>query len=114
MFVNCVSLGEGGRNYPKKRKKPKKPVPNLKFAVAFGSLSVFSAFFGIFRFFVVLFPFFRSELRQKFQSFKNRVLGGQELPNNTFNAYKAVQMSYKSYFNQQEPLNKNPPISILH
>ena len=49
---------------------------------------------------------------KKFQSFKNQVnhevLGGREFPNNTFNAYKAVQMSYKSDFNQQEPLNKNP------
>ena len=85
MFVNCVSLGEGGRNYPKKkRKKPKRPLPNLKFAVAFGFFfRFFSAFFGIFRFFVVLFRFFRSELRQKI-SVKNRVnnevLGGQELP----------------------------------
>ena len=30
------------------------------------------------------------------------------MPNNTLNAYKALQMSYKSYYNQQEPLNKNP------
>ena len=30
------------------------------------------------------------------------------MPNNTLYAYKALQMSYKSYFNQQEPLNKNP------
>ena len=29
------------------------------------------------------------------------------MPNNTPNAYKAQQMSYKSYYNQQEPLNKN-------
>ena len=49
---------------------------------------------------------------KKFQPFKNHVnnvvLGGQELPNNTLNAYKALQMSHKSYYNQQEPLNKNP------
>ena len=45
---------------------------------------------------------------KKFQPFKNHVnnevLGGQELPNNTLNAYKALQMSYKRYYNQQEPL----------
>ena len=41
---------------PKKNRK--KPVPNLKFAVAFGFFSVFSVFFGFFRFFVVLFRFF--------------------------------------------------------
>ena len=27
---------------------------------------------------------------------------------NTLNAYKALQMSHTSYYNQQEPLNKNP------
>ena len=110
MFVNCVSLGEGGRNYPK---KPKKPLPNLKFAVAFGVFfrffRPFSVFFGFLWYF---FGFFGLNFDKKFQSFKNRVnnevLGGQELPNNTFNAYKAVQLSYESYFNQQEPLNKNP------
>ena len=106
MFVNCVSLGEGVAITKKKRKKPKKPVPNLKFAVAFG---FFVFFFGFLWYF---FGFFGLNFDNKFQSFKNRVnnevLRGQELPNNTFNAYKAVQMSYKSYFNQQEPLNKNP------
>ena len=30
------------------------------------------------------------------------------MPNNTLYAYKALQMSYKSYYNQQEPLNENP------
>ena len=63
----------------------------------------------LFRFFSV---FFGLNFDKKFQSFKNHVnnevLGGQELPNNTLNAYKALQMSYKSYFNQQEPLNENP------
>ena len=48
---------------------------------------------------------------KKFQPIKNQVnnefLGGQELPNNTLNAYKALQMSHKSYYNQQEPHNKN-------
>ena len=113
MFVNCVSLGEGGRNYPKKRKKPKKPLQNLKFAVAFGvSFRFFRPFSVFFGFLWYFFGFFGLNFDKKFQSFKNRVnnevLGGQELPNNTFNAYKAVQMSYESYFNQQEPLNKNP------
>ena len=30
------------------------------------------------------------------------------MPNNILNAYKALQMSYKSYFYQKEPLNKKP------
>ena len=47
--------GGGGVCNPKNRKKP---VPNLKFAVAFG-------FFGIFRFYVVLFRLIRSKLRQE-------------------------------------------------
>ena len=75
-------MGEGGGGglQPKKTEKNrKKPVPNLKFAVAFGFFGFFSAFFGFFsvffgvfrfffgffRFFVVLFRFFRSELRQE-------------------------------------------------
>ena len=76
---------------PKKNRK--KPVPNLKFAVAFG---FFRFFFGIFRLFSVFFGFFRFfsvfcgtfsvffglNFDKKFQSFKNHVnnevLGGQE------------------------------------
>ena len=59
----------------------------------------FSVFFG---FFVVVFRFFfRCEIRQEIQPFKNHVnneiLRGQELPNNTLNACKVLQMSYKSY-----------------
>ena len=57
--------GGGGLQPEKKtRKKPKKPVPNLKFAVAFVFFRYFSVFFGFFgffrffRFFVVLFRFF--------------------------------------------------------
>ena len=89
--------GGGGCNPKKTEKNRKKPVPNLKFAVAFG---FFSVFFGFFRFFVVLFRFFFGlNFDKKFQSFKNHanneVLGGQELPNNILNAYKALQMSYK-------------------
>ena len=69
MFVCLVILVQrimsqdwGGCN-PKKteknRKNRKKPVPNLKFAVAFGFFRFFSAFFGFFRFFSVFFGFFR-------------------------------------------------------
>ena len=51
------------------QKKPKKPVPNLKFAVAFGFFRYFSAFFGFFSVFFgflwYFFGFFRSELRQE-------------------------------------------------
>ena len=106
----------GGCNPKKTEKNRKKPVPNLKFEVAFGFFrlfSVFSVFFGLFRFFVVLKRFFRSELRQEIPVIQkscqlNEVLVGQELPNNILNAYKALQMSYKSYYYQKEPLNKKP------
>ena len=47
----------GGGLQPKKNRK--KPVPNFKFAVAFGFFRFFSVFFGIFRFFSVFFGFFR-------------------------------------------------------
>ena len=112
---------------PKKTEKNrKKPVPNLKFAVAFGFFGFFryfsaffgffSVFFGFFRFFSVFCGtfsvFFGLNFDKKFQSFKNHVnnevLVGQELPNNILNAYKALQMSYKSYYYQKEPLNKKP------
>ena len=96
----------------------------MKFTVAFGFFSVFfryfSVFFGFFRYFSVFCGtfsvfsvFFGLNFDKKFQPFKNHVnnevLGGQEWPNNTLNhnAYKALQMSHKSYYNQQEPLNKN-------
>ena len=114
-----ILLYWGGCNPKKPKKKRKKTVPNLKFAVAFGFFGfffgVFRFFFGFFRYFSVFCGtfsvFFGLNFDKKFQSFKNHVnnevLGGQELPNNTPNAYKAQQMSYKSYYNQQEPLNKN-------
>ena len=77
----------------------------MKFAVAFG----FFRFFGFYGTFSV---FFGLNFDKKFQPFKNyvnnEVLEGKELPNNTLNAYKALQMSYKSHYNQQEPLDKNP------
>ena len=113
MFVNCVSLGEGGSQLPKKTKETEKTTPKFEICCSlrgfFRFFRPFSVFFGFLWYF---FGFFGLNFDKKFQSFKNRVnnevLGGQELPNNTFNAYKAVQMSYESYFNQQEPLNKNP------
>ena len=82
------------------KKNRKKTSP--KFEIC-GSVRFFSAFFGFFRFFVVLFRvFFGLNFDKKFQPFKNHVnnevLGGQELPNNILNAYKALQMSYKSYY----------------
>ena len=96
----------GGVATQKTEKNRKKPVPNLKFAVAFGFFSVFFGFFGFFRFFSVLCGtfsvFFGLNFDKKFQSFENHVnnevLGDQELPNNILNAYKALQTSYKSYF----------------
>ena len=116
----------GGGCNPKNRKNPKKTVPNLKFAVAFGFFGFFRffsvfwyflVFFGFFSVFVVLFRvffrfFFGLNFDKKFQPFKNyvsnEVLLGQELSNNTLNAYKALQRSHTSYYDQQEPLNKNP------
>ena len=59
-----MRIRRGGVATQKNRKKPKKPVPNFKFAVAFGIFRYFSVFFsvfvGFFRFFVVLFRFFFS------------------------------------------------------
>ena len=117
-FLNKPGVGGvATQKKPKKTEKNrKKPVPNLKFAVAFGFFRFFSVFFGFFRFFSVFFGIFRFfsvfcgtfsvffglNFDKKFQSFKNHVnnevLGGQELPNNILNAYKALQMSYKSYY----------------
>ena len=51
----------GGCNPKKPKKTEKKPVPNLKFAVAFGFFRffrLFSVFFGFFRYFSVFFRFF--------------------------------------------------------
>ena len=107
LFKTFLYWGGGGCNPKKKRKKP---VPNLKFAVAFVFFRYFSVFFGFLWYFFGF--FFGLNYGKKFQSFKNHVnnevLGGQELPNNTLNAYKVQQMSHESYYNKQEPLNKNP------
>ena len=91
-------LGGGGLQPKKNPKKTrKKPVPNLKFAVALGFFGFMLYFFGF---------FFCLSFDKKFQPFKNyvnkEVLGSQELPNNTLNAYKALQISHKikSYYNQ--------------
>ena len=103
MFVNCVSLGDGVATQEKPN-ETEKTSPKFEICCI---LRFFSAFFGFLWYF---FGFFGLNFDKKFQSFKNQVnndvLGGQELPNNTFNAYKAEQMSYKSDFNQHEPLNK--------
>ena len=84
----------GGCNPKKPKKKTKKPVLNLKFAVALGFFRFFCGTFSV---------FFGLNFDKKFQPFKNHVnnevLGGQELPNNTLNAYKALQMANKSYIN---------------
>ena len=88
------SNGGGVATQKKTGKKPKKPVPNLKFAVVFGFFRYFSVIFGIFQFFFgflwYFFGFFGLNFDKKFQQFKNHVnneiLGGQELPNNTLNA----------------------------
>ena len=104
---SSTNLNIGGGCNPKKteknEKKPKKTSP--KFEIC-GSVRFFSVFFGFFRYFSVFCGtfsvFFGLNFDKKFQSFKNHVnnevLGGQELPNNILNAYKALQMSYKSYY----------------
>ena len=51
MFVNCVSLGEGGRNYPKKTKETEKTTP--KFEICCSLRGFFFDFFGLFRYFSV-------------------------------------------------------------
>ena len=103
-------LSLGGLQPKKNRKKPKKTSPKFEICGSVRFFSVFfrffSVFFGIFRFFSVFCGtfsvFFGLNFDKKFQPFKNHVnnevLGGQELPNNIFNAYKALQMSYKSYY----------------
>ena len=84
-----MAHGGGGGLQPKKTEKNrKKPVLNLKFAVAFGFFGFFfgffrffSVFFGVFRFFFrfffgflwYFFGFFGLNFDKKFQSFKNHV-----------------------------------------
>ena len=73
------------------------------------SVRFFSVFFSVFSWYFFGF-FFGLNFDKKFQPFKNCVnnvvLGGQELPNNTLNAYRALGMSYKSFYNQQEHLTR--------
>ena len=111
-----AQLGEKNQKYFFKKTiimgglQPKKSEKNSpKFEIC-GSFRFFSVFY---RFLVVLFRFFfRSELQQEIPAIQNHVnnevLGGQKLPNNTLNAYKALQMSRKSYYNHQELLKTNP------
>ena len=91
MYISCAACKLGGVATQKKPKKTeknrKKPVPNFKFAVAFGFFRFFSAFFGFFRFFSVFFGifwffsvfcgtfsvFFGLNFDKKFQSSKNHV-----------------------------------------
>ena len=113
-FWSYKSGIKGGLQPKKTEKNRKKPVPNLKFAVAFGFFfgfffgifQLFSVFFGLFRYFSVFCGtfsvFFGLNFDKKFQSLKNHVnnevLGGKELPNDILDAYKALQMSNKSYY----------------
>ena len=83
-----------------------KTSPKFEICSSVRFFSVF--FFGFFR--GTFSVFFGLNFDKKFQPFKNCVnnvvLGGQELPNNTLNAYRALGMSYKSYYNQQEHLTR--------
>ena len=100
----------GGVATQKNKKKPKKTEkknsPKFEICGSVRFFRFFSAFFGFFRYLSVLcgtfLVFFGLNFDKKFQSFKNHVnnevLGGQELPNKILNAYKALQMSYKSYY----------------
>ena len=96
----------GGLQPKKKPKKTEKTSPKFEICGSVRFFRLFSVFCG------TLSVFFGLNFDKKFQSFKNHVnnevLGGQELPNNILNAYKALQMSYKSYYYQKEPLNKKP------
>ena len=56
MMKSMVGGLQPRKTEKKTEKKPKKPVPNLKFAVAFGFFSVFCGTFSV---------FFQSELRQE-------------------------------------------------
>ena len=102
------SWGGGGGLQPKKTEKNRKKT-SPKFEICgsvrfFRLFSVFSVFFAVFFGFLWYFFgfFFGLKFDKKFQSFKNHVnnevLGGQELPNNILNAYKALQMSYICYY----------------
>ena len=112
------SLGGLQPKKPKKNRKKTSPAFEICGSVRFFFVffRFFFGFFGIFRFFSVFCGtfsvFFGLNFDKEFQSFKNHVnnevLGGQELPKNILNAYKALQMSYKSYYYQKEPLNKKP------
>ena len=113
-LVRQRKMGGGGGIAIQKTKKKKN---SSKFGICcslrfFGFCLVFSAFFRYFSVFVAVFRFFGLNFDKKFQPFRSHVntevLEGQELPNNTPNAYRALQMSYKSNYNQQKPLNQNP------
>ena len=72
--------GGGGCNPKKPKKIEKKPVPNLKFVVAFGFFGFFRYFLVFFRFFSVFFGFlwyffgfFGLNFDKKFQPIKNHV-----------------------------------------
>ena len=87
----------GGRGLQPKKKKTEKKTEKTspKFEIC-DSVRFFFVFCGIYS------VFFGLNFDKKFHPFKNHVnnevLGGQELPNNTLNAYKALQMSHKSYY----------------
>ena len=110
--INVHFWGGGGCN-PKKPKKTEKTSPKFEICGSvrffFGFFRYFSVFFGFLWHCFGFFDFFGLKFDKKFQPFKNHVnnevLGGQELANNTLNGYQALQMSYESYYNQQEPLN---------
>ena len=94
-----------GGGFCSRKKNRKKTSPKFEICSSVRFLSVFFGFFrGTFS------VFFGLNFDKKFQPFKNCVnnvvLGGQELPNNTLNAYRALGMSYKSYYNQQEHLTR--------
>ena len=87
-------MGEGVATQ-KNQKNPKK-VLNMKFTVVFGLFGILRFFVILFRFFVGLFRFFVVLLPLSFglnfakiskNHVINEVLRGQELPNNTSNAY---------------------------
>ena len=97
------------------QKKPKKNSPKFEICVAFGFFRCFFGFFRFFRYFSVFCGtfsvFFGLNFDKKFQSFKNHVnnevLGGQELPNNILNAYKAIISKKNHSTRMKKPLNQS-------
>ena len=97
----------------KNRKKPKKTSPKFEICCSLRFFGVSRYFFGIFRFLVVYFLSVWISTKNSSHSKIISTMRSWDAKNclaiPTPNAYKTLQLiSYKSYYNQQEPLNQNP------